>query len=88
MPHLTTFICNGSPVGATASAVLTPLLYLACVIILKHAIIGKFEAGPRQSSSWELFRHWFMEHLLPGGRLAGFTSIVGAHWEPVSIVYR
>lgn len=34
------------------------------------------------------FRYWIMSKLLPGGKLCGVTTLVGTHYEMVSIIYR
>ena len=52
-----------------ARAVFTPIFYLAAVIVVKKAVIGKFNPGPRDMSQWSLLRHWLMAKLLPGGDL-------------------
>lgn len=74
--------------GGVCYAGICPFLYLAAVIVIKRTIIGAFKPGPKGSSAWQLFRHWLMASLLPNGSLGGTLGCLGAHWEPVSIIYR
>jgi hypothetical protein len=46
-----------------------PLLRVACCVMVKRWIIGRFEAGPRQRSNFVLFQHWLMRELLPSEKL-------------------
>ncbi|KAI8078628.1 uncharacterized protein BX664DRAFT_342329 [Halteromyces radiatus] len=66
-----------------------PLFYLILVILCKRTVIGKFKAGPRRRDQLSLFRYWLMKTLLPPGEnLQGVASIIGTHYEPISIIYR
>ena len=65
-----------------------PFIYLFLVIVIKRLILGRFKAGPFDTSQWNLFRHWLMSRLLPGKDLGGVTEIIGTHYEIVSVIYR
>jgi hypothetical protein len=49
--------------------VICPLIRVACCVVVKRAIIGRFEAGPRARSQFTLFQHWLMRELLPSEKL-------------------
>ena len=66
-----------------ARAVVTPLFYLAAVILVKRLVIGRFQAGPRDLSQRALIRHWLMAKLLPGGDLGK----VMMHLCPFDVVF-
>eukprot|EP00462_Mataza_sp_D1_P022772 CAMPEP_0175134990 /NCGR_PEP_ID=MMETSP0087-20121206/8473_1 /TAXON_ID=136419 /ORGANISM="Unknown Unknown, Strain D1" /LENGTH=1756 /DNA_ID=CAMNT_0016417589 /DNA_START=57 /DNA_END=5323 /DNA_ORIENTATION=- len=64
-----------------------PFMYLLGVIIVKRAIVGKFTPGPA-TGVWKPFQYWMMNFLLPGGKLAGTTNLLGRHYETISFIYR
>lgn len=64
------------------------LLYIIVAICIKRLIIGEFKAGPRKLDQKSLFRYWLMKTLLPLEKLQPVASIVGSHYEVVSIIYR
>lgn len=67
-----------------------PFIKLGVIIVLKRCFVGPFvEMGAdEKSTGWNRFRYWLMLKLLPGGRLAGVSTLVGTHYEIVSIIYR
>merc|ERR1719502_593673 len=74
--------------GKVIRGTVSPLLYVALCILTKWCVIGKFTAGPRNRSEWNIFKHWLMSQLLPGKDLAGVTHLVGTHYDVVSWIYR
>ena len=72
-----------------ARAILAPLLYMAAAILVKWTVIGKFEAGARDTGSeWQLLRHWLAATLFSRENMGEVTELVGRHYEGVSILYR
>jgi len=72
-----------------ARALLSPFFFMAAAIVIKRLIIGKFTAGPRNTSSqWELLRHSLASSLLSRKRIQHVTDLIGRHYELVSILYR
>lgn len=72
-----------------ARALVSPFLYMAAAIFVKRNIIGKFEAGPRDTwSEWELMRHFLAATLFSRKRVQAIADLVGRHYELVSILYR
>ncbi|ORZ14195.1 hypothetical protein BCR42DRAFT_492821 [Absidia repens] len=68
---------------------IVPIFYLLLVILFKRGVIGEFKAGPRRRDQLSLMRYWLMEKLLPPGEnLQGVASIIGTHYEPISMIYR
>lgn len=68
---------------------IVPILYLFLVILVKRCVIGEFKAGPRRHDQMTLMRFWLMSKLLPpGDNLQGVASILGTHYEPISMIYR
>jgi acetyltransferase-like isoleucine patch superfamily enzyme len=76
-----------------------PFCQLLFIIFFKYIFIGKFK--PRHSSvdesgqyveqngdSWYRLKHLIMKKLLPDGTLCGATSLVGSHYEIISLIYR
>ncbi|XP_037033567.1 uncharacterized protein LOC119072448 [Bradysia coprophila] len=64
------------------------LLYIILVILIKRLIIGKFEAGPRKLDQMSLLRYWLMKTLLDKEKWQLVSTIVGSHYEGISIIYR
>lgn len=64
------------------------LLYLILVILIKRLIIGKFKAGPRQLDQLSLIKYWLMKTLLSMEKWQLTSSMVGSHYELMSIIYR
>jgi acyl-CoA synthetase (AMP-forming)/AMP-acid ligase II/acetyltransferase-like isoleucine patch superfamily enzyme len=72
-----------------ARAILGPLFYMTGAIFVKWTIIGKFEAGPRDTTSeWQLLRHWLAASLFSRENMSDATELLGRHYELVSILYR
>ena len=70
-------------------AVIAPLLYMAGAIVVKRLIIGKFEPGPRDTTSeWQLCRHWLAAKLFCRENMQDFTDLIGRHYELTSVMYR
>ena len=74
--------------GKVIRGTVSPLLYVALCILTKWCVIGKFTAGPRNRSEWNIFKHWLMSQLLPGKELGGVAHLIGSHYEGISLVYR
>jgi acetyltransferase-like isoleucine patch superfamily enzyme len=72
-----------------ARALLSPFFYMAAAIFVKRTVIGKFEAGPRDTwTEWELLRHDLAATLFSRKKMQGVTDIIGRHYELVSVLYR
>jgi acyl-CoA synthetase (AMP-forming)/AMP-acid ligase II/acetyltransferase-like isoleucine patch superfamily enzyme/acyl carrier protein len=72
-----------------ARAVLTPFFYMAAAVMVKWTVIGKFIAGPRQTTSqWQLMRHWLAATLFSRKKVQSVTDLIGRHYELVSHLYR
>ena len=70
-------------------ALLSPLVYMATAILVKWFVIGKFQPGPRDTSSqWQLTRHWLSATLFSRQNMQEVTEIIGRHYELVSHLYR
>ena len=67
-----------------------PFIRLALIIVIKWAVIGKFQpmTAAEKEYPWNRFRYWLMSKLLPGGGLSGVARLVGTHYEIISIIYR
>ena len=65
---------------------LCPVLYLGMTILVKKIFIGKFQVGP--TTSWSTFQYWLMSNLLKESDFAGVSSLIGSHYEGVSIIMR
>ena len=62
---------------------------MAAAIFVKWTFIGKFEAGPRNTSNeWELLRHWLVATLFSRKKVQSVTDLIGRHYELVSMLYR
>jgi carbonic anhydrase/acetyltransferase-like protein (isoleucine patch superfamily) len=57
-------------------------------IVLKRTIIGKFEAGPRGTSQYQLLRCWLVNELFQKDKVQAVTDLIGRHFELVSCMYR
>ena len=72
-----------------ARATVAPFVYMAGAILVKWAVIGRFEAGPRDTTSeWELLRHWLAMKLFSRENIQSVTELLGRHYELVSVLYR
>ena len=72
-----------------ARSIVAPPIYMAVAILVKKTIIGKFEAGPRDTTSqWQLLRHWLAATLFSRQKMQEVTELVGRHYELVSCLYR
>jgi len=72
-----------------ARATLAPLFYMVGAILVKWCVIGKFEAGPRDTTSeWQLIRHDLAETLFSRENMQEVTDIIGRHYGAVSTLYR
>jgi acyl-coenzyme A synthetase/AMP-(fatty) acid ligase/acetyltransferase-like isoleucine patch superfamily enzyme len=70
-------------------AIVSPIFYMVAAIAVKKCVIGKFEAGPRNTwSEWELLRHWLAATLFSRQKIQEVTDIIGRHYELVSVLYR
>ncbi|TPX75427.1 hypothetical protein CcCBS67573_g03290 [Chytriomyces confervae] len=68
--------------------VVCPFVDLGMVILVKRLIIGKFEAGQRRNTPWELVRHWTMQKVNGHGALSGVYDLLGRHYSSISAIYR
>ena len=72
-----------------ARAIFSPFLYMAAAILVKWCIIGRFQPGPRNTSSqWQLMRHWLAATLFSRQNIQDVAELVGRHYELVSCLYR
>jgi acetyltransferase-like isoleucine patch superfamily enzyme len=72
-----------------ARAILCPFFYIFAAIIVKRCIIGKFEAGLRDTTSeWQLIRHNLAAQLFTREKIQQVTELLGRHYELVSSLYR
>lgn len=72
-----------------ARALLSPFFYMTAAIFVKRTVIGKFEAGPRDTwDQWELTRHALAATLFSRKKIQNLTDIIGRHYELVSVLYR
>lgn len=67
-----------------------PFIKLGLIIAVKRFVVGEFTVMNREEKMkpWNRLRYWLMQKLLPGGKLAGVTPLIGTHYELVSIIYR
>jgi hypothetical protein len=72
-----------------ARSIFAPFFYMFMAILVKWCVIGKFEAGPRDTKSeWQLIRHALAAQLFTRESIQEVTEILGRHYELVSILYR
>ena len=69
-------------------ATLVPFLELTTAIVLKRLVVGTIQPGPRPTSGRGAFNLWLVKELVPGKSLRGVSSLVGTHYEMISIIYR
>ena len=69
---------------------LVPPVEVIVSILIKQLIIGKFMPmdSEEKQKPWNRFRYWLMSKLLPGGGLGQVASLVGSHYEIISVIYR
>ncbi len=69
---------------------LIPPVEVLISILIKRLIVGKFQPMDYEEKRkpWNRFRYWLMTKLLPGGGLGQVASLVGSHYEVISIIYR
>jgi hypothetical protein len=71
-----------------ARTFISPFFYMVPALFVKKLLIGKFTAGPRNTSNWQLFRHCLSATLFPRERIQNVTDLIGRHYEMVSVLYR
>jgi acetyltransferase-like isoleucine patch superfamily enzyme len=72
-----------------ARAIFSPFFYMTAALVVKKLIIGKFEPGPRDTTSqWELLRHHLAATLFSRKKVQNIVDIIGRHYELVSCLYR
>lgn len=72
-----------------ARALLSPFFYMVAALIVKKLIVGRFNAGHRNTSSnWQLLRHTMTSTLFTRDRIQNVTDLIGRHYEMVSVLYR
>ncbi|KAJ6605825.1 AMP-dependent synthetase and ligase [Mycena sp. CBHHK59/15] len=75
-------------VSRIARVVITPILQLVLGIIVKRAFGLNKESTMAEASQLSLLRRYINEHLLSKPALKAAFSVLGTHYEVVSIVYR
>jgi acetyltransferase-like isoleucine patch superfamily enzyme/acyl carrier protein len=72
-----------------AREIFSPFFYMAAALLVKKCVIGKFEAGRRDTwNQRQLLRHWLSATLFSRKKIQDVTDLVGRHYELVSILYR
>lgn len=72
-----------------ARAIVAPFVYMGTAILVKWFVIGKFQPGPRDTTSeWQLLRHWLSATLFSRENMQEVTDLIGRHYELVSCLYR
>ncbi|KAJ3400237.1 hypothetical protein HDU80_007139 [Chytriomyces hyalinus] len=74
--------------ASVARFVVCPFVDLAMVILVKRLVIGKFTAGQRRNTPWELVKHWTMQKVNGHGALCGVYDLLGRHYSSISAIYR
>jgi acyl-CoA synthetase (AMP-forming)/AMP-acid ligase II/acetyltransferase-like isoleucine patch superfamily enzyme/acyl carrier protein len=70
-------------------AIVAPICYMIAAILMKWCVIGKFESGPRNTSSqWQLIRHSLSATLFSREKIQDVVDLIGRHYELVSVLYR
>mmetsp|Transcript_10452 Transcript_10452/g.23095 ORF Transcript_10452/g.23095 Transcript_10452/m.23095 type:complete len:1809 (+) Transcript_10452:41-5467(+) len=70
-------------------SIVAPVVYMACAVLIKWLVIGKFEPGPRDlGSDWQIIRHQLTAKLFSQDKMNKFAELVGRHYELVSVLYR
>jgi acetyltransferase-like isoleucine patch superfamily enzyme len=65
-----------------------PIIYILVAIVVKWALIGKFQPGPRHNSQYQLMRYWLAAKLFSRDHIQNVTDLIGRHFELVSFMYR
>lgn len=73
---------------AIARTCVSPFFYMAAALFVKKLLIGRFTAGPRDTSNWQLCRHCLSSTLFTRIRIQNVTDNIGRHYELVSVLYR
>jgi hypothetical protein len=71
-----------------ARTLISPFFYMAAALFVKKLLIGRFTAGPRDTSNWQLFRHCLSSTLFTLEKIQNVTDLIGRHYEMVSVLYR
>ena len=72
-----------------ARALVAPLVYMACAIIVKKVVIGEFKPGKRDTTSeWDLVRSYLAATLFNRESVQECTELLGRHYELISVLYR
>ena len=72
-----------------ARALFSPFFYMIAALLVKKLLIGKFKAGPRDTSDqWQLLRHSLSATLFSRKKIQNLTDLIGRHYECVSVFYR
>ena len=72
-----------------ARALFSPFFYMAAALLVKKVFIGRFKAGPRDTSDhWQLLRHSLSATLFSRKKIQNLTDLIGRHYELVSVLYR
>lgn len=67
---------------------IVPALYMSIVVFIKRFVIGKFKPGPRNHDQLSLMRYWLMKTALSMIEWKVLATMVGSHYEVISIIYR
>ena len=72
-----------------AKNLVTPFVKMAGALLVKWLIIGKFNAGLRDTTSeWQLLRHFLAASLFSRQNMQEVSELLGRHYELVSCLYR
>jgi hypothetical protein len=72
-----------------ARALLSPFFYMVAAIFVKKVVIGRFNAGPRDTLDHrQLLRHSLSATLFSRKKIQTVTDLIGRHYEFVSVLYR
>ncbi len=71
-----------------SSALISPFLYLAGVILVKWVVIGRFRVEIDVTKPWPMFERWLMWQLLPDGRFGDVGPLIGSNFAAISVIYR
>jgi len=71
-----------------ARTFISPFFYMVAALFVKKLLIGRFTAGPRNTSNWQLFRHCLSATLFSRERIQNVSDLIGRHYEMVSVLYR
>ncbi|ORY48525.1 hypothetical protein BCR33DRAFT_847915 [Rhizoclosmatium globosum] len=68
-------------------SVMSPWFKLGASIFVKQILLGPFVPGQKLSSEWHAVKQWIMKQLFGDGTLCGTYSLLGRHYESISMIY-